>query len=415
MDKKERDFIELIKRAITLQYVDDGYFDETDWETMYKFSASNGIMALLFEEASYQKSLTDEMRKKWDHGKFAISVSELKHLFWLNKVLEKVKQNGIDYALFKGPILADCYPNISYRSSSDSDILVNEKDRDAVCEIITGLGYELYEQGCNAQVNCFVHKDVGHVIELHTCLFEHYQGTKISILKAMNLENPKKRYDCKINGYTFRTLGVNEHLVYLFFHLIKHFVLEGASVRFFTDITLFINKYVDKIDADYFWGCMYKCDYAKFCENFLTICINYFDMDNTIMKGHECKADAEVLEELLVDCIYGGDKDNKRKKRWQLLGTMRPYLVGSNTAIKKSKAKRIIQYIFIKPEELNKSYRYAKKMPVLLPVAWLHRGIKRIFVPLFYRKNVTYTGIEKIKMVDDRLKLFASVGIIDED
>ena len=415
MNKNERDFIELVKRAIRKEYKDDGYFDETDWDEIYEFSISNGFVAFLYDTVKGQKSLPEEKRVTWDRNKFAIYVRETRNLYSLNKVLEQVTQAGIDYALFKGPIIADCYPNFSYRNSSDSDVFVDESDKQAASDIIFGLGYEKIDQKSNSQVTYFRNAEVGHAIELHTCLFEHYEGEKISILKGLELESPDKRIDYEVNGYTFRTLGVNEHLVFQFFHLIKHFVLEGASVRFFSDITLFVNKNLENINPDYFWECMGKLNYVDFCENFLTICIDYFSMDASIMNGHKCKASQEVLEALIVDYIYKGDKDKKRKKDWQLLGTMRPYLVGQNTAIKKSKFERILHYIFIKPSELNKSYSYAKKMPILLPIAWIHRALKRIFLPIFYRKNITYTGMEKVDLVEDKLNLLASVGIIDKE
>ena len=415
MNKNERDFIELVKRAIRKEYNDDSYFDETEWDEIYEFSIQNGLVAFLYDAAKGQKSLQDEKRSTWDRDKFAIYVREMRNLYSLNKVLKQIKQAGIDYALFKGPIIADCYPNFSYRNSSDSDVFVNESDKHAASDIISSLGYNKIDQKSNSQVTYFNNPEVGHTIELHTCLFEHYEGEKISVLKELELENPNKRINYEVNGYIFRTLGVNEHLVFQFFHIIKHFILEGASVRFFVDTTLFINKHISEIDIKYFWKCMRKLNYVEFCENFLTICIDYFAMNKSMMKGHKCKASKEVLEALIVDYIYKGDKDKKRKKDWQLLGTMRPYLVGQNTAIKKSKFERILHYIFIKPSELNKSYSYAKKMPILLPIAWIHRALKRIFLPIFYRKNITYTGMEKVDLVEDKLNLLASVGIIDKE
>ena len=39
----------------------------------------------------------------------------MRNLYSLNKILEKVKEAGVDYAVFKGPVIANCYPNYSSR------------------------------------------------------------------------------------------------------------------------------------------------------------------------------------------------------------------------------------------------------------------------------------------------------------
>ena len=197
--------------------------------------------------------------------------------------------------------------------------------------------------------------------------------------------------------------------------MIKHFILEGANVRFFSDITLFINKNIDKIDPAYFWEWMNRCNYTLFCENFLTLCVRYFGLNEAILAGHKAKAEDSVLEDLLVDFIYQGDADELRGKSWQLTATMQPYLVGDRTTVKKSKTGRLVRYIFPLPDELNEDYGYAKKVPVLLPAAWIHRAVHKLIWQLCRREDENYTGMQKVEVVENRLGLLGSVGLLDEE
>ena len=62
MNKNERAFIELVKRSIKKEYIDDGYFDECNWEILLKMSFINSVAAILFYVANVQKSLPEEIR-----------------------------------------------------------------------------------------------------------------------------------------------------------------------------------------------------------------------------------------------------------------------------------------------------------------------------------------------------------------
>ena len=414
MKKIERDFIELTKRAISCNYLDDSYFVDTDWNGVLELAHSNKLSAVLYDVVKVQNSVPEDVRKKWDMERFETFVKQKKHFHALMDLLKEMTSEGIEYALFKGLAIAEAYPNPDYRSSTDSDILVDEKDRPLVSSIIEKRGYIIVPEKCKDKVFVYFNENTGHIIELHTSIFEDYEGKKIDVLKKAEIENPQKYICLSLADEEFTTFGINEHLIYQFFHLIKHFILEGAGIRFFTDIVCFIKKNKDKIDSDYFWEWMEKCEYTEFCENFFAICVEYFGMDSFILEGHDRKYNAAVLEELLVDFIYKGDEGKLRGKSWQLTTTLEPFFVGERQTVDKSKSGRIIHFIFPKPEELNDSYFYAKKIPILLPVAWIHRIVKKIIWQIFLRKEESYTGIQKMEVVQSRLGLLGKVGLLDE-
>lgn len=414
MNAVEKDFIELTRRAINCEYADDGFFDETNWEEVFELACRNSLAAVTFDTAKNCKTLPGDIKKKWDVLKFQIFMRQNMHFQSLVEVVNGLNDAVIDYAVFKGQAIAECYPKPSYRSSCDSDILVSDDDRVRATQVLESCGYEFLSSKQDKELS-YSNRNNGHTIELHTSVFEDYEGAKIDILKQANLDGAEHRIEFVVNGKNIRTMGVDEHLVYQVFHMIKHFMLEGASVKFFTDITLFVNRNIDGIHSDFFWEWMDKCNYTYFCENFFTVCIDKFGMDASIMKGHKAKASEEVLDKLLIDFIYVGDKEKRRESSWQLTTTLAPYLVGDRKVVSKSKSGRIINFIFPKPSELNDSYWYAKKVPVLLPIAWIHRVVKKLIWQLFFRKDTSYTGLQKMDVVESKLGLFGSVGLLDEE
>jgi hypothetical protein len=95
---------------------------------------------------------------------------------------------------------------------------------------------------------------------------------------------------------------------------------------------------------------------------------------------------------------------------------MEPYFVGERTTVKKSKSARLIVYLFPGPDELNERYEYARRCPVLLPAAWVHRGLHKVIWQIFVnRKNESYSGMQKVEIVESRLGLLGSVGLLDEE
>lgn len=415
MKKHDIDFVNLVGKAVIQDQEDDGLFASTDWEKVYELARTNSLIGVTYDVAKAQSSLPEELRKKWDMFRFKIFVRQKKHFHMLIDLIHEIQDADIDYAIFKGIVIADCYPNPAYRPSSDSDILVDKRNTNAVCQMIERRGYIKNDEKTKANVFYYKHHESGHVIELHTSVYEDYEGKKIDMLRAADLESPSKRITVDIDGEKIRTLGHNEHLVYQMFHIIKHFMLEGANIRFFTDIALFVNRHIDELSVDYFWNMMDKLNYGFFCENFLAICVNYFGMNESFLNGRKPKASKEVLEAMIIDFIYKGDAAQLRNSDWQLIANLEPYFTGKLTTVGKNKAKRIVHFLFPNGKELGQRYKYAKQNSIFLPVAWVHRCLYKTFWQLFKKKEYDYSAVQKMSVIESRLWLMCSVGLLDEE
>jgi hypothetical protein len=90
---------------------------------------------------------------------------------------------------------------------------------------------------------------------------------------------------------------------------------------------------------------------------------------------------------------------------------MTPYFTGEKTA-SKSKWKRKLAVIFPRPKDLQDHHGYARRHPILLPVAWVHRIVKYIYLYVHDTKR-TYSATEKLDKAEHRIDLMDKLGLLE--
>jgi hypothetical protein len=271
------------------------------------------------------------------------------------------------------------------------------------------MGYEHDEEHSNAHVQMLVSRDPASIIELHTRLWEDYEGRQMSVLESLALD--AELVSVKACGLEIMTLEPTRHLIYQIFHIIKHFMLEKIGVRYLVDITLFIEKYAEQIDFKFFRESMHALGYAEFSRQFFNLCGIYIGLDTRPVTGSEPVLDDDA-EKLLADILGGGAGGTGGQAQWQVKGIMTPYLTGEKQ-ISGTSFGRKLDAIFLRPEDLQGKFVYARRYKILLPVAWVHRGFDYALKYLSRRKS-TQGASEKLKITDERLILLNKLGLVDE-
>jgi len=275
--------------------------------------------------------------------------------------------------------------------------------------MLEALGYEQSQAGSKNHVQVFSSVNPPSVIEMHTRLWEDYEGQKINILKSLNLDG-----DCvnlKACGLDIITLEPTRHLIYQIFHIVKHFMIDSISARYLVDITLFIKKYKGRIDFKIFWDSMEALGYAQFSRQFFNLCGVYLGLDISFFGQSEPVLD-ENAQNLMADIMGGGMTAAAGQDHWQIMGIMTPYLVGDKK-VRRTSFGRKFDAVFLRPQDLQGKFVYAQKYKILLPVAWVHRGIEYLRQYSRRKKNTQSAG-EKLKLTDRRLYLLNRLGLIDE-
>lgn len=415
-------FMYLLKECLYNQKNTEIESRSYDWNFLYKIAAKNNIAGIIYStlaKSEIWNVIPSPIRFVWERDVKNNILKEAKKYFAIKLILEKSKNEDIKLVFFKGCILANLYPQYLLRISGDTDIFVYERDLPKAVDLLERIGYKKDEEHSKENVQVYHSAEFLHLIELHTCLWEDYEGPKMTLLEKMDLTEEKSLISINVCGMDLLTLGYTEHLIYQMFHIIKHFSLETIGIRYLVDITLYIRQYYDKIDLKVFWDKMNLLGYSSFCYSFFELCIQYLDLEQEILE-FAGQVQAADKNELLWDMITLGGMVNEDPASWQILGIITPYLIGDE-AIPTSKFARQIKVLFPSRKALPDKFNYAKENGFLLPIAWVHKMVDFIArYKRFYRENKGhidgewYNAGKKLSVAEYRLYLMKSFGLVEE-
>lgn len=370
-----------------------------------------GIVYKAVSELSEESRPEPDFLNGWKFDSFRNGFKQLASTQEVRRVIESANKQNLYPILFKGLILAALYPEPSMRYSSDADMFISEEQRPAMEELLISLGYSKIPEASKEHVPVYrINSENRHLtIELHDCLWEDYTGTQAEVLKALNFTNPDTILELSPFGFPIHSLGHEEHLAYQIFHIAKHFAFEGMRLRFLTDIALFVNTYKDQINFEHFWQSMDKLGYCEFCGAVFNICSTYLGMTNSVLKPEH--ASLAINEQLLLDIVLAGKVGNHQTENWASTDMLASYFMRENKA--SSGIKRKLEIFFPMPSDLKDKFSYAKKCPILLPIAWLHRFFSAARYTILC-KIKKQSASDVLSNAEYRLNLMKSVGLVDE-
>ena len=327
----------------------------------------------------------------------------------IRNVLVLAEEHKLPFIIFKGCVLADLYPQYIQRSSCDTDIFIEHEYRQQAIDMLVEAGYIINEEHSKNEVCVLKYSKYPHTIELHSCLWEDYEGKRLDILKSFGLTDEDKLIELETSGYKVTTLGYEEHLIYQLFHIIKHFSLEGVGMKYLADITLYVDAYGKYIDYSHMWERLEQLDYAKFSHYLFAICIEFLGMDDAILTGRQMAMGDEFYE-FMIDLFNGGVMYEDKHDKWQILGMMTPYFTGEKKGAKR-KIGRKLAVIFPRARDLQDNYPYVNKYPFLLPVAWIHKAVKYL-IKYNKKSDSWYSAGEKLNVAEHRIDLMDKLGLL---
>lgn len=357
------------------------------------------------------------VRSKIEKGEVAVpedAFMRLENLFIANvasnmrrvefnlSTVKKLMADGIRCCVLKGIAVASLYSVPETRISSDMDILIDLKDEEKVCEILKSLGYTVEERSKHDHHRKAHHK-TGGLFEVHVKL--HSEGTREHILDG------KVEYteDYIMNENGIYTMGINDGLIYLSAHLIKHLINDGMGIRQVMDLLLYMKKHKNEIDWNKYDALMKELRYDKLIAVVKGIGVKYLglEFENVITDG-------EGFNELLEDMECGGlfgMSDTESSQFFHLYTKRR----SGNNALEHSVYRitkgenSAFRMLFPSLKGMKKRFSYVEKCPVLLPVAWIHRIVKLSLQHLGICKEK-----EGVMLINNRkMKMIEKLGMID--
>ena len=390
---------------------------EVDWQKLMMAAGMGEVTPLLYSKLSQTKgehAPTAEQLTALQNYSMTIGIRKLQAYGLLAKTLGAAKERGIQVIIFKGPVLAMLYPEPMLRPSCDVDLYVDPKDLPEMEKVLVELGFVKNEEHSKKEVPVYVYGKM-LMIEAHCCLFEDHNGKRIEQLKVMNLVNPEHLVQLSACGLEFTTLGYEEHLVFLIFHLVKHIGYSGCSLKTIIDIVLFVNAYVSYIDKEAFWQKMKLLSYDNFCRTLFSIGCYYFGMTKEIFiddSYSECVA-RTTMEHMYETGILKASAESKAEDRraasiaYQSLQGKEDKKVGKIRMWKKT--------FFPSSKDLSFRYMYARKHPSLVWVAWIHRAFNNLTVRIGHKNDERISMMEDMKLANQKLSLLKELDLMRKD
>lgn len=388
--------------------------EDVDWLEIYQMAGNNKLIPLLSNLITNPDSgcnPPENITRAWKSAALRFMVNELEKYKRLKSLLQEAERKNLKFIVFKGCVLADLYPQYVNRTMCDADIFVYERDKAEAVQLFEKLGYKKDEESSKEQVYVYWLDGIFEV-ELHFRLWEDHKGAKVDLIAAMNLTDESKLLNMEACHLQITTLGYEEHLIYQIFHIVKHFSLQGIGIRYLVDIVYYVNRYYEKIDFKDFWRKIEILGYTKFCEYFFTIGIDKFGMRKDVFQDRKVEV-APNMQGFVTDLLNVGVMYENKDAAWQILGIMTPYFTGQKE-VPKTRLERNMKVIFPASSALPDKYAYAKKVKILLPVAWVHKWVCYL-IKWYKNRDNWYDAKEKLDVAEHRLYMMKSLGLIDEN
>ena len=274
------------------------------------------------------------------------------------KMSAKLKENQIDPICLKGCVLKDLYPEPALRVMGDFDVLIEKQQRKQVEEIFRSEGYTTHTATFLTEVD----KDNVHG-EIFVTLEEEFKADAA-------YWDDKLRKETFKNDNGKRVLKPIYDLMYVIVHMAKHFMGRGCGIRNFLDIAVLLKSNADEIDFEVLTECCIRCRIDKIYRYTVSVMEKYFDITVPV-KTEETKTDI-FMEYVLNYGVFGRDLEGQ-------------LVVG--LLMNDDKGGRL-RGIFPSYELLKNDYAYLAKSKLLLPIAWIHRIFRGVFIKRYSFRRV---------------------------
>lgn len=396
-----------------------------DWQEVLPLTAEQHVQSLVACALLHSSELEcpNELREHLLNAMRSESSGNLIRRQRIMHLLAEMKDAGIDAKVIKGYAVSGCYAHPECRGSVDTDLLIDVKQETAAIALLESKDFLVSIRGATSHHSVCQHKKFG-MLELHVALYAELirdiwfgEVSEADLVQEPCIES--------MDEYgQFVTLGYTDHLIFLTLHMIKHFILEGLTVRMMLDLALFFSRYRDSIDAERYWCIMNKLKYSRLVNCVLWSMIIHGGFDTAAFPGIMSYA-PEEMQLILEDLIQGGymgvnEKEErhksgmeynrqmllKEKNQWQYALFMIQWKVKSG-----------LNAMFPSFHKLRRKYPCAERNRLLLPFIWVYHVCS---FPIQNRhkiapgRDIQWDGHSENTIVHKRLELFRQMDMLDK-
>lgn len=408
MKKTNLEFLSLLKSSLKNEKYDGEKIDFEDLVYIYKMSEIHHVVPMIYNAAyneDFFKECDANFQAMFKSSAFRYIFSQIQRTNHFLEVYKKLSEKNIKILVFKGIIFRNMYNNPDDRISSDEDILIKKEDYEKVKEFFLSEGFEFIDKG---EECAYFSKSTGLCIEVSTSLFSH-ESKAYGHLNKLFEDVFEKSIKINIDKIDILTLSHEQHLIYIVFHNMKHFLTGGFGIRQVADFSKYIETYGEYINWEKFWLDLKDLNYDTFALNLIEISLKYLGFNNdkitypdNITSFDELKNSQKyyinsesLINDILDAGVFGASTMDRKHTALMTLD-----------AVEDKKKSNRLKAVFPNVNYLKDNYTYLQKYPILLPVAWGQRILS------YLKKNKTSSYINTIELGKQRIELLKEYKII---
>lgn len=408
MKKTNLEFLSLLKSSLKNEKYDGEKIDFEDLVYIYKMSEIHHVVPMIYNAAyneDFFKECDANFQAMFKSSAFRYIFSQIQRTNHFLEVYKKLSKKNIKILVFKGIIFRNMYNNPDDRISSDEDILIKKEDYEKVKEIFLSEGFEFIDKG---EECAYFSKSTGLCIEVSTSLFSH-ESKAYGHLNKLFEDVFEKSIKINIDKIDILTLSHEQHLIYIVFHNMKHFLTGGFGIRQVADFSKYIETYGEYINWEKFWSDLKDLNYDTFALNLIEISLKYLGFNDdkitypdNITSFDELKNSQKyyinsesLINDILDAGVFGASTMDRKHTALMTLD-----------AVEDKKKSNRLKAVFPNVNYLKDNYTYLQKYPILLPVAWGQRILS------YLKKNKTSSYINTMELGKQRIELLKEYKII---
>jgi hypothetical protein len=359
-----------------------------DWMYIYQKSVEQNISGLLFcsiSKINGECKPSPDILEKFKNSMLQTMVimgNKYNEFLRMQKLLV---DKEIKFVGLKGCRLRNIYPVPELRTMGDFDVLVETKDLKMVSECFRENGYTVEKD-----LFGLVAKNTKAYWEIFTSLEEEFQ-INTDYNNELIINN-----SIKVNGEYL--LEHTYFLAHVIIHTGKHYIERGAGIRNLCDIALYIDKYKGEINFDLLEELCKEQNYEKIYNYILNVMEQKFKLDISFIDFKRVNCD-DFVEYTFINGVFGRT-DN--------------VLLRQVSLDENNDTRGLRRLFFPSAKTLENRYKYLKKTPYLLPVAWVQRIIYgRIGKKVKFSRMLSDIN-GALKFSDERLQWLKKLGLNDK-
>lgn len=251
MDKIQQVFFELIRAGLWEEDIRLSPYGDVNLMEIYQLAEEQSVMGLITAGLEHVTDVRVPQVVLLQFIGATLQIEDCNKSMnaFISELMRKLNDAGIRALLVKGQGIAQCYERPLWRSSGDIDLLLDVDNYEKAKALLVPMADEVEKEGIYGK---HLGLSIGHwLVELHGAQRMGLIPFRDRVLDKLQEDtfNHKKKRVWINDGVNVELPNIDNDIIYVFIHYLKHFYKGGIGIRQVCDWSRLIWSYSSVIDT----------------------------------------------------------------------------------------------------------------------------------------------------------------------